>query len=189
MTELEIFGAIASVLYLLLEIKQYKLMWIVGAVSSAVYAVVFGIEGLYASMALQCYYFCISFYGWSEWKKNKKGLSEKKEIFLKKMTWTVLLLSTLAFAVIWGLLGFLLKNYTNDPSPITDSLVMALSVVATYWLTKSYIEQWLLWIVANGIAIGLYFTQELYATAILYVIYTIGAVYGYIHWSRKGKLL
>ncbi len=98
-------------------------------------------------------------------------------------------MSSGCFLAIFGLLVTVLKNLTGDPMPAADAAATALSVVATYWLSRSYRAQWLIWIVVNIITVIFCFTQQLYLTSALYVIYTVSAFYGYLHWGRKGILL
>ncbi|MFO7574676.1 MAG: nicotinamide riboside transporter PnuC [Bacteroidales bacterium] len=64
---LEIFGALAGIVYVLLEIRQNIWLWPVGIVTSSVYIIVFFTSKFYADMSLQVYYLVISFYGWYAW--------------------------------------------------------------------------------------------------------------------------
>ena len=64
---LEIFGALAGIIYVLLEIRQNIWLWPVGIVTSSVYIIVFFTSKFYADMSLQVYYLVISFYGWYAW--------------------------------------------------------------------------------------------------------------------------
>lgn len=64
---IEIFGAVAGIAYVILEIKRNILLWPVGIVTSAVYIYVFARNGFYANMGLQWYYLAISIYGWYQW--------------------------------------------------------------------------------------------------------------------------
>ena len=61
-----------------------------------------------------------------------------------------------------------------------------MSIIATVWLVKSYLQQWLVWIVADLLSTALCLTQGMYWMAALYAFYTLSAVYGYIHWKRRG---
>jgi nicotinamide mononucleotide transporter len=79
---------------------------------------------------------------------------------------------------------YILSEYADDPYPATDALVGSLSMLATYWVSGKHIENWLLWIVADIIAAVLFFSQELYATTALYVIYSVAAAAGYLHWRK-----
>lgn len=65
---LEVFGAVTGLLYVYLEIRHRRSMWLVGLIMAVCYMVVFGTERLYASAALYLYYFIISIYGWFRWR-------------------------------------------------------------------------------------------------------------------------
>ncbi|EKD32480.1 MAG: hypothetical protein ACD_77C00086G0002 [uncultured bacterium] len=82
------------------------------------------------------------------------------------------------------IINWILEKYTNDPHSELDAFVTVGSMLATYWVTKKHIEHWILWIIADAVAVYLYVQQGLYATTILYVIYIIAAVAGYIHWRK-----
>ena len=62
-----------------------------------------------------------------------------------------------------------------------------LSVVGTWWLAQSYLEQWFIWIVADILTTALCVKTGQYWMAALYLIYIGSAVYGYVHWKRHGK--
>lgn len=219
---IEYFGFVTGVLYLVFEIKQMKLMWLVGILSALAYIVIFAGSSLYAAMGLQVYYLGVSIYGWLEWRRGEKVLAAMKRgqkeaaggkrsgkedvnklkkndiaeegagpagIFYRVPTRKTILWSTACFLVIFGLLLTVLRNLTGDPMPVADAAATALSVIATYWLSRSFRAQWLIWIAVNILTVLLCVTQQLYVTSGLYIIYVIFAVYGYFHWGRKGTLL
>ena len=64
-------GTVTGLLYVWLEIKHRRSMWMVGIVMSVCYIVVFGVETLYASMGLYVYYLGISLYGWFKWATDR----------------------------------------------------------------------------------------------------------------------
>ena len=70
---LEIFGAMAGIIYVLLEIRQNIWLWPVGIVTSSVYIIVFFTSKFYADMSLQVYYVVISFYGWYVWHHGTRN--------------------------------------------------------------------------------------------------------------------
>jgi len=61
----------------------------------------------------------------------------------------------------------------------------ALSIVATWMLARKKIEHWLVWVLVDFISIGLFIVKELYPTTLLFVVYTILAVYGYFEWRKE----
>ena len=182
---IEITGVILSLIYLYLSIRQKVGLWFFGIISSIFYTVVFVESGLYADMSLQVYYIAISIYGWIHWKKGH--ISQKEEIpatFMASKDWIIAGIGTVVVCLLYY---FILTRYTDSTVPVTDSIVGALSVVGTWMLAKKFIENWLVWIVADAICVGLYIYKDLYPTSVLNVIYTIMAGVGYWQWKKGMK--
>ena len=182
---IEITGVVLSLIYLYLSIRQKVGLWFFGIISSIFYTVVFVESGLYADMSLQVYYIAISIYGWIHWKKGH--ISQKEEIpatFMASKDWIIAGIGTVVVCLLYY---FILTRYTDSTVPVTDSIVGALSVVGTWMLAKKFIENWLVWIVADAICVGLYIYKDLYPTSVLNVIYTIMAGVGYWQWKKGMK--
>ena len=79
MVWLEYFGVITGLLYLFLEIKQHKAMWVVGFLTSLVYVFVFLSAKIYADMGLQTYYVGISIYGFYQWTRKKHEIHTEND--------------------------------------------------------------------------------------------------------------
>lgn len=181
----EIFGAVTGIVYVILEIRRNILLWPLGIITSAVYMYVFGTTGFYANMGLQGYYLVISVYGWYMWSRRSVtaeggGGSDVKRIDAATAAWCAV-----AAAALWAGLWFVLDRATDSPVPVWDGLIASLSVVATWMLTRKYIEQWYVWIVANAIAVAVYLTSGLYPTAVLFFVYFVMAIIGVIKWRQE----
>lgn len=198
---LELFGVVFGFIYLYLEIVQKKGMWLVGFLMAAVYAVVYWQQEVYASMCFQIYYVLVSIYGFLQWGKDKlkagageaslQGVteSETSQIIYRKMPLKVLLLSVIIYAAVVSFMVLVLGKYTDDPMPFADSSITVVSAIATFWLSKSYREQWLAWLVVNTFTVTMCLRIGLYPTAFLYFVNAVASIYGYLHWKRKGVLI
>ena len=198
---MQIFTLVTGVIYIILEIRQKNFMWIVGVVTSLAAMWVFFRQGLYASFGLNTYYLITAFIGLWQWGKDKQRLQEdvasrsrkksKQErptIHLNKMTWKTVVFSILFMVA--GTFGIAqLMQLLEDPMSYLDSAVTVMSVVATWWLVKAYIQQWWLWIVADALSTVLCATQGMWLMAALYGAYALSAIYGYIHWKRNGQYI
>lgn len=183
---IEITGAILSLIYLYLSIKQRISLWIFGFLCSALYIVVFFQSKFYADMSLQFYYLGVSVYGWISWKVGKQRSGKELPIQQTKLKQALLLFSlTLAIFLLYY---FILAQYTDSPVALGDSFTTALSITATWMLAKKMIEHWLLWIIIDTVSAGLYLYKELYPTAGLFIIYTVMAVVGWVQWRKSLKL-
>ena len=180
----EIAGAVLSVIYLYLSIREKSALWIFGFISSLLYIFVFFESKLYADMSLSFYYLGVSIFGWITWQQKTTQLQDTK-LHITRISGKKQLLHYVLGTLIAYLAYYLILQYLTDSTiPAADSVVGALSVIATWMLAKKKIENWLIWIVVDAFAAGLYFYKELYPTAILFVIYTVMAVVGYKQWKK-----
>lgn len=183
----EITGAVLSVIYLFLSIKQKSALWIFGFISSAFYVVIFFQSKFYADMSLQFYYLGVSIYGWINWQR-KTDETKNSTLPTTRISGKKQYLEYIAGTVAVYLIYFFILNFlTDSPFPIADSVVGAFSVIATWMLAKKKIENWIVWIFVDAFAAGLYFYKNLYPTAILFIVYTIMAVVGYFQWNKEMK--
>ena len=179
-------------IYIILEIRQKNSMWLVGVLTSLAAMLVFFRQGLYGSFALNTYYLITSFIGIWQWNKDKRKLGEadgvaadKDTVHLNRLTIKVMLVSTVVLVA--GTLGLAqIMTIFENPMSYMDSFIAVLSALATWWLVRAYIEQWWLWIVADMMSTLLCASQGLWWMTALYGVYAASAIYGYIHWKRKG---
>ena len=181
---IEIFGVVTGILYVILEVKQNRLLWPLGIITSAAYIYIFFSGKFYADMGLQVYYVLISIYGWYYWSRGG-ARADRGRLPVVRINRRQLILLFLNFALSWVAIYFILERYTDSTVPLGDSFTSALAIVATWMLTRKIIEHWFLWIIANLVSIGLYIYKGLYPTVILYAVYAGMAVYGYLEWKRS----
>lgn len=181
---IELLGAILGIAYIFFSIRQSILTWPVGLLTSLLYVWVFFVSKLYADMGLQMYYVAISIYGWYEWLfGNQTNHTESIKVSRINFRMGVILsvVSILLFFVIW----YVLKNYTDSPVPMADSLATALSIVATWMLARKILEHWLIWIFVDAFSIGLFWYKDLMPTVVLFLVYTVMAYIGYREWKQE----
>lgn len=176
---------ITALLYVLLAAMENVWCWLFGTVSCAL-SVYFCYTGqLFLESGLNVFYVIISIYGWYQWlygSKNKAELEIASFSFIKNMK-----LILIGF-VIWLPLGFISSRYSTQVMPYLDAFITAFSIIATWMTAKKVLENWLYWIAIDALAIVLYASREYYLLALLYFIYTLLAVAGYIKWRNKTTL-
>ncbi len=183
---IEIIGTLSGLIFLSLEIKQNKWLWPVGLLTSLMYIYVFLVAKLYADMSLQVYYVVISVYGWMLWSQGKNSSkNEMPVVGLNKKQFVSLFIASI---IIYLIISYVLVNFTDGNIPYWDAFTTALSIVATWMLAKKIIEQWLVWVIVNGISLVLYIYKGLYPTSVLYFFYMALSVVGYMQW-RKDMIL
>lgn len=193
---LEYFGVLTGLLYLLLEIRQHRAMWVVGFLTSLVYVFVFFFSKIYADMGLNIYYVAISIYGFWQWsRQNKKRLAAvipdqasrpNEKILYRNLTLPLFTGILFAIAAIYALLYYLLHDFTDSPIPAGDAFTTAVGIVATWMLARRIIEHWIFWIIVNCVSVYLYYLRGLYPTMFLYICYALLAAVGLYTWKKKG---
>lgn len=160
-------------------------LWPIGLLSCIYYIGIFYNTKLYAEMMLQLYYISVSVYGWVHWlKKIKTEEAKEIELPVTKIKSKQMGMYSIVLLFIYIALYGALQKFTDSPTPGWDAFVTAGSLVATWLLARKILENWLLWIFFDGIAIGIYIYKDLLITAILFVIYTTMAVIGYWNWRK-----
>jgi nicotinamide mononucleotide transporter len=184
--KIELFGAILGLLYIFFSIRQHILTWATGLLTSALYIVVFFQSGFYADMGLQVYYVFISIYGWYFWLKGEKQAARNndQQVPVTRIQKWVLVKSAIITLLIFLFLIFILKRFTDSTVPVMDSLTTALSITATWMLAKKYIEHWLIWIFVDFFSAGLYVYKNLWPTVVLFIVYAVMAIIGYMEWKK-----
>ena len=182
---IEIFAMVTGVAYAVLEILQKKAMWVVGLLTASACAFSFAVQHVWASMGLNIYYLVMSVIGLVQWRKAESQV-EAGEIHLAVIPRKVLALS--AGLLVAGILVLtpLLKAAGGAYAPL-DAVAVTISVIATWWLAQSYLQQWLLWVVADVFTTTICILTGQYWMAALYLCYIGSAVYGWFHWKKRGK--
>ena len=165
-------------------------MWVVGFLTSLVYVFVFFFSKIYADMGLNIYYVAISIYGFWKWAQTDKTADKEKPasetILYCHITWPLFGGIALAILSIYGLLYYVLHNFTDSPIPMGDAFTTSVGIVATWMLARRIIEHWIFWVVVNFVSVYLYYLRGLYPTMFLYICYAVLAIVGYITWIKKG---
>lgn len=193
----EIFTVITGIIYVVLEIKQKNFMWVVGVLTALGAMYVFFTKGLYCSFGLNVYYFCISFWGLYCWRRDRDKIRHQLEsaenasgevIHLNRLPVKAVIISTVVTIVAVFALSWLMARLEN-PQSWLDSAVAVLSAVATWWLSRAYKQQWILWIVADALSTVMCLIQGMWWMSALYAVYTLSAAVGLGHWNKYGIYL
>jgi len=180
-TWLEILGFVTGAICVYLNTRQNVLGWFFGIINAVLYAAVFWQVRLYADMGLQGYYFVTSIYGWWMWKfggKSHDGV---------RVTSTPLKLYAVfgaIFIIVTFSWGFLLGHFTNASLTYADSALTVASLIGQWMMARKYLENWIVWILADACYVVMYFYKDLHLTAILYAVFLALAVMGYFQWKR-----
>ena len=174
-------AVVLALAYLVLAIRQNPWCWACAIVSAALYLVLFARAQLYMQAALQVFYVAMSVYGWRAWG----GVSHQAAVSVQRwpLRWHVLAIAAVAIvSVVNGAL--VTESQGSALVPYVDATVAWGSVFTTWLVARKVLENWWYWIVLDLAAAALYWSQALYATAVLFVVYTVLAALGLRAWRR-----
>ena len=178
---LEILGFLTGAICVYLNTRQNVLGWFFGIVNAVLYVAVFWQVRLYADVGLQVYYFATSIYGWWLWLYGGKSHDGVQVTNTPSKLYPVFALIFVVMTLSWG---FLLGRFTNASLTYADSALTIASLIAQWMMARKYLENWLIWIVADACYTAMYFYKDLHLTAILYLVFLVLAAMGYMKWKR-----
>jgi len=177
----ETVAAVLALAYVILAIKRSLWCWLCALVSVTIYIVIMFQARLYMETALQVFYLVMAVYGYIEWRRGRDASGAVGLMHWSLRTHAIVLT---AIVVIGGINGWILKRNTNAAWPYVDAFITWGSVVTTWMVTRRVIENWLYWIVIDGVGAYIYFRQDLTPTGVLFLIYTGIAIHGCRVWMR-----
>jgi nicotinamide mononucleotide transporter len=185
---LEATGLISGLLCVLLLIRQNIWNWPIGLLYSLVSIVVFLQARLYADLALHVFYVAMNAYGWYYWTFAERPVEPSGESSDVPVTNTplraVVGLSGLVVATT-AALGWFLANHTDAAVPYWDSATTTMSFAAMWLQARKHIENWVVWLVVDIVATGIYLFKGLEMYALLYCVYIGMAFAGWWAWRQS----
>ncbi len=178
---LEWLGLLAGIIYIILSAQNKISCWYFGIISCAciAYHDFFGGLNLYSDGVLQIFYIIMGFIGLVRWKE----VSLSFKVGIKTH-----LLAGLAGILFSLLYGFLMKKYSDASFPLVDAFTTVFSVIATIFLVNRQLSTWLYFIVIDIVMTYLYYVRGWELYGLLYLIFTVVAIYASWNWWRLFRL-
>ncbi|HAM97773.1 MAG TPA: nicotinamide riboside transporter PnuC [Marinilabiliales bacterium] len=183
---IENLAVLTGIVYIVLSVKQRISCWSFGIVSSVLYLFVFLQSKIYADMILQAYYVIMGFYGWIHWARMDTN-NQKEELPVSKISMRQASVIGGITLVTFFCIAYFLIHFTDSPVPWVDAFTTSLSFTATWMLARKILEHWIIWVIVDLVSVGLFFNRGLYASIVLFLIFTVLALIGYLQWIKEWK--
>ncbi|MBT8130918.1 MAG: nicotinamide riboside transporter PnuC [Gammaproteobacteria bacterium] len=177
---LETLAVIAAIAYLVLAIRQNIWCWAAALVSTVIYLHVFYVARLYMESGLQVFYIAMAVYGWYQWSRGDHG----HELRVSRWKGSKHIVAITVIIGLSVLSTVVLTRFTNAAMPLLDSITTWGSVVATYMVARKVFENWHYWFVIDSLSIYLYISRDLHQTAMLFGVYLVLIVIGFMTWRK-----
>jgi nicotinamide mononucleotide transporter len=181
MSPIEILAVIATLASVWLSVRRNILTWPTGIIGVSAYFVVFLRERLYADMALQVLFFVQCSYGWWAWHRSE----QRAEPPIRTLSARGRMIVVVGVAAVAWIAGTLLDRYSNASAPYWDATASMLSITANQLLARRLLENWVLWIIADALYVGIFTWKGLYLSAALYALFLGMVIAGLRRWTRE----
>ncbi len=181
LSPLEAVAVVTGIVYVVLIMRRRRWGWVAGAISSSIYVYLSALAHLPMQSALQGYYVVMAAFGWWSWARNASEQGGRIFRWHGRQHAVALVLIAIASA----LSARLLATETHAAWPLLDSLTTWISLVATWMVTRSVLENWWYWICADSVMVFLFARQGYPYTAGLFAAYMIIACFGFRAWRRR----
>jgi nicotinamide mononucleotide transporter len=180
MSMLEILASAAALAGVFLTSRKMSAGWMLGALGAVLYALLFFEGKLYAESALQLVYAVLGIRGWMLWKHEKSF----QVLPITRLTRNSFLRGSGITLIITIGIGWILARYSDSDVPWLDAFLAASGLTVTVWMMLRYLENWLFWMGIDIASAILYFSRSMPIAALVYLVFTALAVYGYMQWKN-----
>jgi len=178
----ELAAVILAVAYLLLAMKQSQWCWPAAFISTAIYTVLFWESALLMESVLNAYYLLMAVYGWWAWHQ-KSDVSQERQIVSWQLSTHIKVI--MALSLVSTAVGFLMATYTHADYAYLDAATTVFAIFTTWMVTQKVLENWLYWLVIDGVSVYLYIAKSFNLTALLFIFYCIMVLVGYAAWKKS----
>lgn len=184
MSLLEAIAVALGLINVVLVVRRSLWNYPFGIVMVVLYAHIFFDARLYSDALLQIFFFVVQIYGWVHWARIA---ARTGDVAVVRLTPRAQLAWVIGCAVATAIWGWGMYRFTNAAYPWWDGSVAILSVAAQLLMSRRFLENWMLWIMVDLLAIGLYAAKDLWLTAGLYGVFLLLAIWGLIGWREAER--
>lgn len=178
-------ASVTGMLSVILVAKGKISNYYFGIINVVIYGFISYNSKYYGEAMLNILYFLpMQIIGFMMWRRNNVNIDESKEVKAERMTVKEIILWSVLSGIAVIVYGIILKKL-NNTLPMADSFTTVLSVTAMILMVKRYIEQWIVWIMIDIVAIYMWlFIKSDYNITIMWTAYLVNAIYGLYNWAK-----
>ena len=179
---LEIVSVVFGLVYIFLAARENIWCWPAAFIGTGTAIFLFWDASLLMESGLNVYYLLMALFGWWQWQY---GSNNKSELAISSWNINSHISAFTLIGVLTIFSGYFLSRNTNAALPFVDSFTTWGAVVTTWMVTRKVLQNWLYWIVINPTAAWLFWVRDLHLYSLLFIAYTLIAIFGYIKWRRS----
>ena len=165
------------------NLRVHPAAWPLAIASSLLYALVFAQGRLYGQVLLQGFFVAVSCWGWWQWLRGTDAQGQALQV--GRLGGRARIGVAAATLLAWPLLALALQAGTDTPVPWLDALPTVASFVGQLLLARKRLENWPVWLGVNVFSVGLFASQGLWPTALLYAVFALLSAVGWRAWAAR----
>lgn len=183
-----VISSFCGILYTILAGKGKIYCYFIGLAGSGCYIILSFMNAVWGNALLYLlYYIPMQVLGIFKWKNHLK--TDTVEIVKSKLS-NKERLKYFIVGFTGSLLTIIILKYMNDANPVIDGVTTFLSILGMYFTVKRLFEQWIVWIIVNGLSFIMWLILVMhgtraYSTLVMWGVYFVLAVYFYILWQKE----
>jgi nicotinamide mononucleotide transporter len=150
---------------------------------------------LFGQAGRQVFFVVTSVYGWYRWNQVRASRGAAADRPAISPRWATggeraayLVASLAALLVVQWVFSVIGAGF---PAPRwyfwCDAWIFVGSMLATYAMARGWTDFWLAWIAVDAVGVPLLWHSGYYPTAVLFVVYGVLVVWGFVVWLRVGR--
>ena len=178
----ELIAFVFGITSVIMAKKENILVFPTGIVSTVITIYLLFKAQYFGDMTVNIYYSVMSIYGWVVWTKNKN----QPTLPISKTTTKEKYIGFILFIFTMTITYYVYQFFDYDmkiPNYI-DIFTSGIFFTAMWLMAIKKIENWILWIIGDIIAIPLFAYRGLGMLALQYLIFTILAVLAFYQWKK-----
>ncbi|OFE17712.1 hypothetical protein BA895_14580 [Humibacillus sp. DSM 29435] len=150
---------------------------------------------LFGQSGRQIFFIITSVYGWWRWNQVKKLADRPDDAPVIVPRWATvrervgmgvfMVAGVLVVQQVFSIIG------AGWPAPRwyfwCDAWIFVGSMIATYAMARGWNEFWLVWIAVDLVGVPLLIHSGYIPTAVLYAVYSVFVIYGFVVWLRASR--
>jgi nicotinamide mononucleotide transporter len=194
----EVLGNVFGLASALLGMRRKVWAWPVGIVGNVLLFSVFVgnemlhtvDEPLWGQAGRQVFFLAVSVYGWFRWgRASRRGGAADSGAITPQWAGTRNRLGLLGAAAVMYVVLLQVLEVIGSYGPPTEAWILTGSILATYGMARGWVEFWLIWVLVDIVGVTTLVQAGFYPTALMYLVYGLFCVWGFVAWVRARQRL
>jgi nicotinamide mononucleotide transporter len=194
----EVLGNVFGLASALLGMRRKVWAWPVGIVGNLLLFSVFVgnevlhtvDEPLWGQAGRQVFFLAVSVYGWFRWgQASRRGGAADSGAITPQWAGTRNRVTLLGAAAVMYVVLLQVLEVIGSYGPPTEAWILTGSILATYGMARGWVEFWLIWVLVDIVGVTTLVQAGFYPTALMYLVYGLFCVWGFVAWIRARQRL